>query len=185
MDSNSTLQENDMSELQPEHENTPASEDTSEKAGKRFGVRQLLPLCFMIISAVWIYMGVTMYGFWDALRGGRPGFIPVIVSSCLLFLSILALLQSYKEKKPVFMPLCFIFLLLGFAQIALGELIGLQPAMLLFVLLWLKVIEKAPWKGTLIVLACLSFISFGIFQFWLNVPFPKGILYPMIANLFA
>jgi hypothetical protein len=147
------------------------------RAGRRIDTRQMLPAIFIIVSCVWIYTGMTQFGFWNPLKGGTPAFIPIIIATVLLIASSVMLLKSFKkEEKPVYTPLCFVLLLLCLAIIGLTKLLGFLPSLLLFVLLWLKLVEKAPWKGTLVVSACLAAIGYGLFQVWLRVPFPKGLL---------
>ena len=50
------------------------------------------------------------------------------------------------------------------------------PAIILYVILWLRVVEKTPWKQTLIVLATIMAIVYGVFVVWLGVPFPQGFI---------
>ena len=57
------------------------------------------------------------------------------------------------------------------------KLIGLLPSLLIFVFIWVKVIEKSSWRSTLIVVALMAVIGYGLFQGILNVPFPNGLIY--------
>jgi hypothetical protein len=154
----------------------------AEKSGgsRKIDTRQLLPAVLIVVSVVWIYLGISEFGFWNPLRGGTPAFMPICIATVLLITSSIMLFKSFKEAKPVYMQLCFVFLVLCVAIIGLSLLIGFLPASLLFVLLWLRVIEKAPWKGTLILSASLAAIAYGVFYIWLSVPFPKGLLFEMI-----
>ena len=63
----------------------------------------------------------------------------------------------------------------GAGIIAGSFIIGLIPSCFAFVIIWLKVFEKATWKATLIVLAIAAFISVGVFDYWLGIGFPMGI----------
>ena len=65
---------------------------------KRFSVKQIIPLCGILFSLTFIYVGLTKLGFWES-QGPLPGFFPVIMSTVFFFVSILALLQSFKEKS--------------------------------------------------------------------------------------
>jgi len=150
------------------------------RASLKIDARQLLPAGLIVTSVVWIYKGVTEFGFWNPLRGGTPAFMPICIATVLLITSTIMLFLSYKEVKPTYTRLCFLFLVLCMAIVGLSLLIGFLPASLLFVLLWLRLIEKAPWKGTLIVFASLAAIAYGVFNIWLSVPFPKGLLLKLI-----
>ena len=52
--------------------------------------------------------------------------------------------------------------------------------MAIFVVLWLKLLEKAPWKDTLIILAIVMAIVIGVFVVWLKVQFPEGLIFEML-----
>ncbi|MDK2789002.1 MAG: hypothetical protein PWP07_2247, partial [Epulopiscium sp.] len=54
-------------------------------------------------------------------------------------------------------------------------IIGLVPTIFLYVILWLKLVEKSSWKPILIVLAIVAFITIGVFGMWLGIQFPMGI----------
>jgi len=164
-----------------ENETEPEAMAAGKKReGRQLGIRQLLPAVFIVISLVWIYIGLTQFGFWNPLRGGTPAFVPICIATVLLISSSVMLLMSFKEEKPSYTPLCFLFLLICLAVIGLSAVIGFLPSLLLFVLLWLKLVEKAPWKGTLIVFASLAILGYGLFQFWLHVPFPDGFLFELL-----
>lgn len=157
----------------------PAPEEGGGKSARKklLWVRQLLPAAFILMSVVWIYTGLTKFGFFDRLKGGTPAFMPVICASVMLVASVIALIRSFKEEVPDFHVLCFIFLLLGAAIIYLSKLIGLLPALLIFVFIWVKVIEKSSWVSTLVVVGLMALIGFGLFQGILKVPFPNGLIY--------
>ena len=55
-----------------------------------------------------------------------------------------------------------------------------MPTLAIFTVLWLKVLEKAPWKTTIIILVIVMAIVIGVFSLWLGVRFPQGMLYEMI-----
>ena len=62
------------------------------------------------------------------------------------------------------------------AGIIAGSLIiGMIPTLVVFVILWLRLFQKAPWKDTLIVLAVCMAITLGVFWAWLGVQFPWGV----------
>ena len=73
-------------------------------------------------------------------------------------------------------------ILLAAAIIGCTYLIGMLPALGLFVVLWLKLVEHAPWKTTLIILAIVAALVIGVFVMWLGVRFPTGLIYDAIVN---
>ena len=160
-------------------EKVPTAEtgEPGPKRKKLLWVRQLLPAAFILMGVVWIYQGLTKFGFFDRLKGGTPAFMPILCASVMLVAGVIAMIRSFKEEIPDFHILCFIFLLLGGALIYLTKLIGLLPSLLIFVFIWVKVIEKSSWRSTLIVVALMAVIGYGLFQGILNVPFPNGLIY--------
>ena len=68
------------------------------------------------------------------------------------------------------------------AIILLTNVIGMLPTLALFVILWLKVLEKASWKTTLIILVIVMAIVIGVFVLWLGVRFPNGMILGKFLN---
>lgn len=54
--------------------------------------------------------------------------------------------------------------------------VGLIPAIALFLFLWLKVVEHYPLKFSLVTGVSSAAVLYLIFGVWLQVPFPLGIL---------
>ena len=149
---------------------------------KRFGVKQIIPLCGILFSLPFIYVGLTKLGFWES-QGPLPGFFPVIMSTVFFFVSILALLQSFKEKSWNFPKEDLLIIVAVAVAILAHFVIGLVASMLLFVALWLRFVEKTPWLTIVKILVIIAAIVLGVFQFWLKVQFPLGILGDMIVGL--
>ncbi len=145
-------------------------------------VMQVIPIVGIIISLVFMYLGLTKYGFWDEFKGPKPGFFPTIISVLMLLASSLSLVFSFKEKT-VDWPLENWILPLSVLGVLLATfVIGLLPSLAIFVILWLKKFEKCTWKTTLTVFAIIAAIVVGAFVLWLGVPFPKGIILTLISN---
>ena len=53
--------------------------------------------------------------------------------------------------------------------------IGLILSCLVYLVLWLKLVEHAPWKHVIIIEAILAAIIIGVFVVWLQVQFPMGL----------
>lgn len=153
----------------------------SQGKKKKITTMQVIPLVGIVIAIVFIVLGLTKYGFWDEFKGPKPGFFPVIVSFALLLGSILALVFSFKEEQKFvwaldqwLLPLCVVGIFLA------TTIIGLMPSVALFVLLWLRLVEKSPWKTTIKTFLVIEVIVIGVFVLWLGVPFPKGLIYTLI-----
>jgi len=142
----------------------------------KFGSKQLMPLAIAALAVVWIVAGLSHYGFW-AGTSPTPGFVPVLIAAVMLVISILAFVQSFKETPASYPRGSWAIVYASFAIFGATFLIGLLPTLALFVLLWLKVYERSPWVPTLIVLALMMALSYGVFVMWLNVHFPRGMIF--------
>jgi hypothetical protein len=143
--------------------------------------QMIIPVVTALIAVVFIYLGITKYGFMHPVRGPLPGFFPTIIGFVLLAVSVLAFIGSLKEERVQFALENF-YPALGVVAILLATfVIGMLPSLAIFVILWLRFYEKYSWKTTLIGFAVVMAIVIGAFVLWLGVPFPKGIIYEMIA----
>ncbi len=147
---------------------------------KKITSQMVIPVVTAIIAVLFIYLGITKYGFWHDTRGPLPGFFPTIIGILLLGLSILAFFGSFKAEKTSY-PIENWYPAIGVVAIMLATLvIGMLPSLAIFVLVWLKWFEKYNWKITIIGLVVIMAIVIGAFVMWLGVQFPKGIIYNWI-----
>ena len=148
-----------------------------EKA--KFNSRALIPIATAIIAAIFIGVGLKDFAFWDDQP--TAAFFPIIIAVVLLATSILCLVQVLRGKEPA--PVYNkneLMVILGGGGIIIGcYVIGLILSCLLYLFLWLKVIEKASWKAIIIIEVFMAALILGVFVFWMQVQFPMGLL----ANL--
>lgn len=146
-----------------------------------FGVKVLIPIITAALGIVFLALGFGKYGFWDEMRGPLPGFFPSIIGIMLVGMSFLAGIQALKDSaQPI--PLRNWLPALGALGIIVASLvIGMLPAIGIFLVLWIRVYEKYPWKTTIITTVVILAIVVGVFMFWLNVPFPKGFILEALA----
>jgi len=154
------------------------SENTTAK--KRFGVNQVIPIAAALIAGVFIYLGLTQYGFWSPVKGPLPGFFPVVIAVGMLITAVFAFIFSFKEAAPAWPRENWAAVLSGALIIAATYFIGLIPSIGVYVIVWLKWYEKCSWKTTLITLAVVMAIVIGCFVVWLGVPFPNGLIFDAI-----
>ena len=115
------------------------------------------------------------FGFWE----GQPtaAFFPIIIAVVLLATSLLCLVQVLRGKEPA--PVYNkneLMVILGGGGIIIGcYVIGLILSCLLYLFLWLKVIEKASWKAIIIIEVFMAALILGVFVFWMQVQFPMGL----------
>ena len=95
----------------------------------------------------------------------------------LLATSLLCLVQVLrgKEAAPVYNK-NELMVILGGGGIIIGcYVIGLILSCLLYLFLWLKVIEKASWKAVIVIEVFMAALILGVFVFWMQVQFPMGL----------
>ncbi len=143
---------------------------------KKIGSKQLIPLATALIGVVFAVIGFTQLGFWD--KEPKPGFFPSIIAIVLVIASIAAFFQTLKEEEqPNYNKNELMVIWGGLSLIAGTFLVGLIPMVFLYVLFWLKVIEKGtPWKDIIIIELIVAVIVLGVFAGWLQVQFPWGML---------
>ena len=148
---------------------------------KKFGTKQIMPLVILAICAVFIANGLKKFGFWDPSKGPTAAFVPTIVCTLMALLCVVDFIKSLKDTSVVkYHKDEFLMILTGIVLIAATHFIGMLPTMAIFVVLWLKLLEKAPWKDTLIILAIVMAIVIGVFVVWLKVQFPEGLIFEML-----
>ena len=148
---------------------------------KRFNLRTVIPLATIVISLVYILVGLKDYGFWKGQP--TPGFFPIIIAVVLLASSIACFLQIARDKdsETVQYNRNELMVMLGAAGIILCTfIIGLVPCCLIYIFLWLKFVEHASWKVIVIIELIMAAIILGVFTFWLQIRFPMGLLLDMI-----
>jgi hypothetical protein len=120
--------------------------------------------------------GLAHHGFWDTIKGPLPGFVPTLMAGAMLCVSIFGIFQSLKENKEATPLESWTILLAALITAGLVFIVGMIPALLLFVLMWLRFHEKLSWKATCVILVISFCIAYGVFVEWLTVPFPEGII---------
>ncbi|MDO4315043.1 MAG: tripartite tricarboxylate transporter TctB family protein [Oscillospiraceae bacterium] len=149
---------------------------------KKFNSKSVIALACIAIAAVWMYLGITKYGLWDAKEGPLSGFFPTIIGGVLLISSAIYFIRSFSMEGAKYEK--------GAVQLTIGMLvifgasylIGFLPTLLLFYIIWLRVMEKMPARTIVIATVVMTAIVYGTFSMWLKVPFPEGLLFEMILG---
>lgn len=144
---------------------------------QKFRTKQFIILGMAILSIMFIWLGFTKYGFWDEFKGPRPGFFPGLISIGMLVACVLALVFSFKESAPSWPKENWLVPLSVVAIMLATFVIGLLPSIAIYIVVWLRWLEKCTWKITVAVFIIIMAIVIGAFVLWLGVPFPKGIIY--------
>ena len=134
-----------------------------ENKKKGLNLRAIIPLATAIVSLVFIVVGLKDYGFWKAQP--TPGFFPIIIAVVLLAASVACFFQIVKDKDS--------------ADVSYNRnelLVMLGAAAIIYILLWLKLVEHAPWKAIITIEIIMAAIILGVFTTWLQIRFPVGLL---------
>lgn len=152
---------------------------------KKIGTKQIVPLIVAAVCLVFLITGLNKFGFWNATqKSPTPAFVPSIICTLLIVICLITVALSLKEEsgKATYHRDEFLVILAAAGIICGTYLIGMLPALGLFVVLWLKLVEHTPWKTTLIILAIVAALVIGVFVLWLGVRFPNGMIYDMLMN---
>ena len=142
---------------------------------KKFGSKQLIPIATALIGIVFAYIGFTQLGFWEGEP--KPGFFPSIMAIVMTVASVAAFFQTLKEEDQPSYNKNELTVIIGGLGLLIGTfLVGLIPMVFLYVLFWLKVVEKGtPWKHVIIIELIVAGIVLGVFAGWLQIQFPWGL----------
>ncbi len=151
---------------------------------RKFGTKQIVPLCIAAVCAVFLVTGLQKFGFWNTTqKSPTPAFVPSIICVLLIAICLITVITSLnKDGKAEYHREEFLVIATAIAIIVCINYIGMLPTLALFVILWLKLLEKTPWKTTIIILVVLMALVYGVFVMWLGVRFPQGLLFNAILN---
>jgi putative tricarboxylic transport membrane protein len=139
---------------------------------------------FWIFIAIGICFGSIRLDLGELHKPG-PGFFSFLAGAILGVLSSIVFLQSLKrvpggEKGPFWLNpqrrIKMVYLVLALVLYAIGmNYIGFFFSTLLFLGFLLRSIDPQRWSVVLTVSILATVISYGIFQYWLDVQLPTGI----------
>lgn len=136
-------------------------------------------ILFGVFFTIYCYM---QYELWDSIKGPMPGFLPFVIGILLFLTGAAALPQAIKDEEPVYQKDNGILILCVLAVCAGNYVIGLLPSIFIFLFGWLRFKGKCSWKTTIITMIVMMVLILGIFLFWLEIPFAKGILFEQLLG---
>jgi len=144
---------------------------------------RLSSLICMVISALICFGSIKLS--LGRIQNPGPGFFSFIAGAVLGILSIAVFLRNFrssaKEERNFFWPdlrrgLKLICACIALILYAIGmNLLGFFFSTILFLGFLLRAIGSQRWSLTIYISILGSALSYVIFQFWLDVPLPKGI----------
>ena len=141
----------------------------------KFDSRAFVPIATAILSLVFIGVGLNKFGFWDGQP--TPAFFPTIIAVVLIATSLMCLVQELRSNQasPSYNK-NELLVILGAGGVIVGcWVIGLIPSCLLYLLLWLKAVERTPWKVVILIEVFMAVLIIGVFVIWMQVQFPMGL----------
>jgi putative tricarboxylic transport membrane protein len=140
---------------------------------------------FCLVVAIGICFGSVRLSLGEFHKPG-PGFFSFWAGAILGLLSSIVFLKSFKgsagdERKAFWQnpkrtrKMIYVIFALILYVVGLNYL-GFFLSTLCFLGFLLRAIDPQRWLVVIAVSIFSTIISYGIFQYWLNVPFPIGIL---------
>ena len=137
----------------------------------------IVPIVFIVLGLYWAYMGFTRYTFWADITGPGSGFLVAVVGIAFAIVNIVDLLQQRGVKDDItYDKEGWIMLGILGAIVVCAYLIGLIPALFLFLLLWFKLYAKYGWIKTILFSAAEVIIAYLIFNIWMDIPAEWGVV---------
>ncbi len=140
---------------------------------------------FCLVVAIGICFGSVGLSLGEFHKPG-PGFFSFLAGATLGLLSLIVFLKSFKgppgDERKVFWQnpkrtLKMIYVIIVMISYAVGlNYLGFFLTTLCFLGFLLRAIDSQRWLVVIAVSIVSTAISYGIFQYWLDVPFPKGLL---------
>lgn len=130
---------------------------------------------FILIYSLWTLPIGTVYA-------PEPGFFPLLVGIVMTSLALVLVIRAFSEKAAmlpqfesrwtrVLFTSATILLYVFFMELA-----GFLLSTSLFVLFYLKAIEKVGWMGSLLFTIPTVCVTYFSFTYLLGVPLPRGVI---------
>ena len=142
-------------------------------------MRKIFPIFAILLGVFWVQQAFG-YGLW-VRRGPGGGFFPLIGGGLTALFGLLYLIGEIRNPIPANIDKKFIYPILAvLALLCSSYAIGILPAMLLYIFLWLWRYEKYTIRFSGTVAACVVAGLWAVFVYWLAVPLPKGAIHQAI-----
>lgn len=138
-------------------------------------MNKIAPLLCILLGGYWFYMGVTKYNLWVS-NGPGGGLFPAVCGLLLIGCggALLARYAKSGEKTAISRRAVLIILIAVVTSLSIF-LIGMIPALGIFIVCWLKFMEKYSVAKSLLIGVGTALFLHVIFAVLLKVPLPMGI----------
>ena len=156
-------------------------------------LRIVISVLLILVSCLWMYMGIFEYGMWVPGVSADTGFIPTVFGAIVLLFSVIKLIRDIKaysqarqeavatEKgKASFLEILVkLKPLLPAAVAALAiiliKIFGMVIGTFVSLFIYMKFVNNDKWVKSLWVPAVITLFFYAVFVLWLRVPFPRGV----------
>ena len=144
--------------------------------------KYIVPVFMTLVGVFFAVYSHMHYKFYSPTQGPMPGFMPEVLGVLLTISGLAALIQARNEPDKTLDPKNFTVVLAIGLVLIFNYLIGTLISIGLFLLIWLKFVSKNSWKTTLLVFALVMAFIYGIFVFWMDVPFTEGLFFEILSG---
>lgn len=140
-----------------------------------------LALC--LAGLVFAGFGLFRYGVW-LNNGPGPGFFPFLaglLTAIPAAVTVFGKVGADAERPQLRSMLPAIGII---AAVLLVPVLGMVEALSIFILLWIRFVEKRSWRDALIASISGFVVTHLIFSVWLSVLFPESLI-PSILTLWS
>lgn len=143
--------------------------------GGVFIVKKIFPILVILLGFYWI-AGAFEYGLW-VRKGPGGGFMPLVAGiAAILFAIWTMILQRNETVSPELASWHALLPIVALVGVVLfSYIIGLILSVAVFIILWLKVVERHHAKFSVLTGLVSAGIFYAVFGVWLQVPFPLGL----------
>jgi hypothetical protein len=139
-------------------------------------------LVLLVLGLLVVRESLKLHIGWG-LNGPEGGFFPFWLAVGLVVSSIVIVIQALKTDNPAarrpfiqrhgVVPVLKVALP-AFGMVGLTEAIGLYPAAVIYIAVYMHWIGKHSWLATASVSLLVPLVSYFIFDKWFLIPMPKG-----------
>lgn len=131
------------------------------------------------------YSGAALRWYaYGSESGPGPGFLPVWLGVAMAVLAVLLFVGATRSAEaggawlPTGKGLARLLVVLGATALftALMSVVGMILGTALFMVGILRFLEGYPWGHTLGIAVGIAALNYIVFTYWLQVPFPVGVL---------
>ena len=156
-------------------------------------LRIVISVLLILVSCLWMYMGIFEYGMWVPGVSADTGFIPTVFGAIVLLFSVIKLIRDIKaysqarqeavaaEKgKASFLEILvklkpLLPAVIAALAIILIKIFGMVIGTFVSLFIYMKFVNNDKWVKSLWVPAVITLFFYAVFVLWLRVPFPRGV----------